>query len=424
MRNYLKSLGRERVGNFSRNSYETAFSVFMIVIAYFYRRNPLIVYPDVLYYFVLLMGSNFIFNRLLRRRATVSLWSIDAILLFNIGVITGVLYYSGRGESYFWVLYLLPIFAAALLVNLKDVMGVFFLCSLAAVLLAWPVDVSDLAQVMSLLVKLSVFGLSAIVVYRTAEAKKAAEVHLSSKRHEVEKLAKELSDKDTEILRTASAGELGELSSGVMHDLGNSVTVILLSAQLANEDEKPGKKDLERIMKAARFAKSVISNALDITRNREYVFEEGPVKEPAENAVLLLDYAIKSKNAAIRLNFPEELPAISMSKVHMQRFFINILSNSLSFVPKNGAITVAAARSGDFVELEIADNGPGFPADLLKGGIKAFSTTRRKAGGTGLGLYICAQVVEKHKGEMSLSNGPAGGALIRIKLPVFRAKEV
>lgn len=418
MSGFLKALSRERVGNFSKNSYETVFSVFMIVIAYFYRHNPLIVYPGILYFFLLLMVSNFIFNRLLRKRSTVNLWIIDAILLFNIWVITGVLYYSGRGESCFWVLYLLPIFASALLVSFKDVAGVFFLCSLSVVVLAWPVNIPDLAWIMSLAVKLSVFGLSAVVVYRTAESKKTAEFQLSSKRHEVEKLARELSDRETEIARTASAEELGELAGGLMHDLGNSVSVILLSAHLANEDEKPRKDDLERIIKAAGFAKSVISNALDIMRGLEYVFKNGSIKEPAENAVLLLDYTVKKKNASIRLVFPEELPVISMSKVHIRRVFINILSNSLSFVPEKGVITVTAARAGNFVELEIADNGPGFPEDLLKGGIKAFSTTRKKTGGTGLGLYVCAQVVEKHGGEISLANPPAGGALIKIKLPV------
>lgn len=418
MPGFFKSLQRERVSNFSRNSYETAFAVFMIVIAYFYRRNPLIIYPDALYYFVLLLGSNFIFNRLLVRRTVVNLWVLDAVLLVNIWVITGVLYYSGRGESFFWVLYLLPIFASALLVSLKDVLGVVFLCSLAAALLAWPVDPSDLAQVMGLIVKFSVFGLSAAVVYRTAASKKAAEHSVVVKRHEVERLARELSEKDIEIAMTASAGELGQLAGGVMHDLGNSVSVILLSAQLAGEDETPDKKDIERIIRAAKFAKSVISSALDITREREYVFEEGSLREIVESAVVLLDYAIKTKDASVILDIPGGLPPLSMCKVHMRRAFINILSNSISFAPRHGRITVSAALSGDSVEVRFADNGPGFPPRLLKEGIKAFGTTRKEEGGTGLGLYVCSQVVEKHKGVMTLQNGPSGGALIVIKLPV------
>lgn len=420
MWNFFRVLDRGRVSNFSRNSYEVVFSVFMVAIAYFYRNNPRIVYPKILYFFLLLMASNFVFNQLLRKRLSVSLWAIDLILIFNLWVITGVLYYSGGGESYFWVLYMLPIFASALLVSMKDVAGVVFLAALAVFLLSLPVPLMDLAAVMSLLVKLSVFTLSAAVVYRTADAKKKAEFSLMSKRREVETMARELLDKDTELVRTASAGEVGQLASGVMHDLGNSVSVILLSAQIASEDEVVDRKDLERIVKAARFSKNVIANALSIARGREYDFEPGRISESVENAVQLVDYALRKKGASIKVELPPDLPLVSMSKVHMERVFINTFSNSLSFVPKNGEILVKGSAAGDKIEVEISDNGPGFPEPMLKDGIKAFRTTRKESGGTGLGLYVCAQIVAKHGGELSIANGPSGGSLIKISLPTLK----
>ena len=397
------------------------FSVFMVAVAYLYRNNPLIVYPTILYFFLLLMGSNFVFSQLLRKRSSVSLWAIDFILLFNLWVITGVLYYSGGGESYFWVLYLLPIFASALLGSLKDVAGVVFLCSLAAVLFSWPLRLSDPVEVLSLLVKLSVFALSAAAVYRSADAKKKVETALLSKREEVETMTRELLTKDTELAQSTSAGEVGALVSGVMHDLGNSVSVILLSAQIASEDEVVNKKDVERILKAAQYSKNVISNALSIARGQEYVFAPGDLREPLENAIQLVNYAAMKKSAAIRTELPPDLPRVSMSKVHMERVFINTLSNSLSFVPQHGAVTVKAASSGGEMIIEISDNGPGFPESLLKEGIKAFRSTRKDTGGTGLGLYICSQIVEKHRGKLAISNGPAGGAVIRINLPLQAA---
>ena len=419
----LQPFDRAKVSNFSRNSYEIVFPIFMGAIAYFYRNNPLIVYPKILYCFLLLMAANLIFNQLLRNRISVSLWVIDFILIFNLWVITGVLYYSGGGESYFWVLNLLPIFAAALLVSIKDVGGVVFLACLEVVLLSLPVQVTDLAAVLSLLVKLSVFVLSAAVVYRTAAAKKMAEFSLISKRKEVEVMSKELLDKDTEIVKTASAGEIGQLISGVMHDLGNSVAIILLSAQIAEEDEIVDKKDLERIIKAAKFSKTVISNAFDIVRGREYVFEPGTINEPLEKAVQLVDFPRRKKDASITIELAPDLPQINMSKVHIERLFINTLSNSLSFIPQNGAVVVKCSAAGDRIEIEISDNGPGFPDSVLKSGIKAFGTTRKEAGGTGLGLYVCMQIVDKHGGQISIANAPSGGAVIKISLPAVKSKQ-
>jgi len=415
-----RTFDRGRVSNFSRNSYEIVFPVFMGAIAFFYRNNPLIVYPTILYCFLLLMAANLIFNQLLRNRVSVSLWVIDFILIFNLWVITGVLYYSGGGESYFWVLNLLPIFAAALLVSIKDVAGVVFLACLAVLLLSLPLQFMDLAAVLSLLVKLSVYILSAAVVYRTADAKKKAEFSLITKRKEVEVMSQELLDKDTEIVKTASAGEIGQLISGVMHDLGNSVAIILLSAQIADEDEVVDKKDLERIIKAAKFSKNVISNAFNIVRGREYVFEHGAISEPLEKAVQLVDFPRRKKDASIKIVLAPDLPHINMSKVHIERLFINTLSNSLSFIPQNGAIEVKCAAAGDNIEILISDNGPGFQESILKSGIKAFGTTRKETGGTGLGLYVCMQIVEKHGGELSIANVPSGGALIKILLPAIK----
>ncbi|HBB66356.1 MAG: hypothetical protein A2X28_02295 [Elusimicrobia bacterium GWA2_56_46] len=424
MSNLPGTFDRGSVTNFSRNSYEAVFSVFMVAIAYFYRDNPQIVYPAVLYFFLLLMVSNFVFNQLLRERSSVSLWVVDLILLFNLWVITGVLYYSGGKESYFWVLYLLPIFASALLVSRTDVVGVVFLAALASSLFALPLRSSDLAGVMSLLVKLSVFILSAAVVYRTAEAKKKTEAVLVSKRREVEAIARELMNRDTELVKTASAGEMGQLVSGVMHDLGNSVSVILLSAQIASEDEQVDKKDIERIIKAAKFSKSVVASALSIARGQEYVFEPGGIGEPLGNAVQLVEYAAREKGASIKVELPADLPRVNMSKVHIERLFINALSNALSFVPEKGEVAVKLAAAGGNLEIEIADNGPGFPESLLKDGIRPFSTTRKAAGGTGLGLYVCEQIAGKHGGKLTLSNRPGGGALLKINLPAIKGERL
>ena len=130
MGNFFRAFDRGRVNSVPGSAYEIIFPVFMAAIVYFYRYNPRIAYPRILYFFLLLMISNIIFNNLLRNRVSLSLWVVDLTLLFNLWVITGVLYYSGGGQSYFWVLYLLPIFAAALLVNVKDVAGVVFLAAL------------------------------------------------------------------------------------------------------------------------------------------------------------------------------------------------------------------------------------------------------------------------------------------------------
>ena len=416
MNKVLKALDRGEVTSFSRNSYEVVFSIFMIALAYFYRNSAQIEYPRILYFFLLLLVFNFGFNYLLRRRASVNLWLVDVILLANMWIITGVLYCSGKGESYFWVLYLLPVFAASLMASFKDAFGVVFLCVLAIGALSWPLGSGGMAEVLSFAVKAGVLAFSAGVVYRTAQSRKKAELVLAAKRGEGERLAGEITLKEREIVKTASASEVGTLVSGVMHDLGNALSVILLSAQVASEDEKPEKADLDRIIQAATLARTMIDSALDLSRAREYDFKEAPLKDAAAGAVALVEYSARKKSVSLETDIPEGL-RLRMSRIHIERLLINVLSNSISFVPEGGRVLLSAAAEGAAVRVLVTDNGPGFPRELLDGGIKAFATTRGEAGGTGLGLYVCDQIAQRHGGELRLSNAEGGGAKIEVFLP-------
>lgn len=417
IKNLLKALDRGEVTNFSRNSYEVVFAIFMVALAYFYRNSPQIEYPTILYFFLLLLGANFAFNWALRNRAAVNLWLLDLVLLSNFWIITGVVYYSGGGSSYFWTLYLLPVFAASLMASFKDAFGVVFLCVLAIGVMSWPLGGGELANVLGFAVKVAVLAFSAGVVYTTAQSRKRAEAGLAFKRIQVERLEREITEKESELVKSATAGEVGTLAAGVMHDLGNAVSVILLSAQIASEEESPDKGDLERILKAARFAKGVISNAFGLVRGQEYLFESSALGEPIENAVMLTNYSARKKSVTVEVAVPAGLPPLRLSKVHVERVFINTISNSLSFVPETGRVRVSAAETEDGVLAEVADNGPGFPAQMLTEGVKAFGTTRKEKGGTGLGLYVCDQIMKRHGGWMKLSNDPAGGGRIQFFFP-------
>lgn len=418
MKGFIKALDRGQVTSFSRNSYEVVFSIFMIALAWFYRENPLIVYPQILYCFLALLGSNFVFNYLLRRRTAVNLWLIDLILLINLWTITGILLFSGGGDSYFWVLYLLPVFAASLMASLKDAAGVVLLCAISLVVMSWPVSPDDLAGLLGLSAKIAVLASSAWVVFSTSQARKITEAGLAFKRAQVETLTRDIAEKESALVRTASSNEVGTLVSGVMHDLGNCVSVILLSLEIFSEEEKPSRKDLDRILKAARFAKAMVANALGIVRGQEYVFEPVRLREIAESAEMLTSYAARKAGATVELNIPEDLPEIKASRVHLERIFINTILNSVSFLPQGGVVRLSAGVEGDGLKVEISDNGPGFPAKVLEGGVKAFGTTRKEKGGTGLGLFVCEQIARKHGGRLKLDRAAGGGALVRLILPL------
>ena len=109
---------------------------------------------------------------------------------------------------------------------------------------------------------------------------------------------------------------------------------------------------------------------------------------------------------------------VAMSE-RLVRAFQNLLQNAIQFSPRGSTVTLASARTGDWVECSVRDRGPGLAASDLPHLFEPFFTRRR--GGTGLGLAIVQRIVEEHHGTISAANHAAGGALISVRLPVVRS---
>lgn len=405
-------------GNFARGGYETVFLVFMLAIAFFMRGNPLIVYPDILHLFLLLMVSNLLFNWFAPRLGRREAWLVELVLLLNMLIITGVVKLSGGSESYFWVLYLLPLFAAALAVKLFDVVSSLLFCSLAVIYFSKPLQAWDITEAFGVTVKLSIFTLSAAVLYRTAWSKRRTDEHLLAKKMEAERLTRELSDSRTSLVMDASATEVGRMVSGVLHDLGNPLSVIMLSAEIMSQEEERDQANVARILRAARYAKAMLSNAMGIVRGREYVFEPSDIREEALKALALVDYQARRKKVSINPSIPEDLPPAVISRVHIERVFMNLLSNALSFSPEGSSVTLRVEPDGGRIIALVEDSGPGFPPEMIKKGIRAFGTTRKEQGGTGLGLFVAYEVIRRHGGALVLSNAPGGGGRVIFEIPL------
>ncbi|KAF0124989.1 MAG: fixL [Elusimicrobia bacterium] len=405
-------------GNFAKGGYETVFLVFMLAIAFFMRGNPLVVYPDILHLFLLLMVSNLLFNWFAPRLGRREAWLVELVLLLNMLIITGIVRYSGGGESYFWVLYLLPLFAAALAVKLFDVVSSLLFCSLAVIYFSRPLQAWDITEAFGVTVKLSIFILSAAVLYRTALSKRRADENLTVKKMEAERLAGELADSRTSLVMDASAAEVGRLISGVLHDLGNPLAVILLSAEVMSQEEERDQANVARILRAARYARAMLSNAMGIVRGREYVFEKADFRDAALKALALVDFQARRKRVAINPSIPEDLPPAVVSKVHIERVFVNLLSNALSFSPEDSHVALRVELDGGRIISLVEDSGPGFPAEMTRKGVRAFATTRKEQGGTGLGLFVADEIIRRHGGELVISNAPAGGGRVLFEIPL------
>jgi two-component system, OmpR family, sensor histidine kinase KdpD len=165
-----------------------------------------------------------------------------------------------------------------------------------------------------------------------------------------------------------------------------------------------------------------ISNLLDVTR-----VEAGALKikkEPYDVQDLLgsclASFEPRLQERKIHIRLPPDLPLIPMDSVLMAQVLINLLDNALKYSPPGGRIEVAGRIRDRWLEIEVADQGPGIPEEYLKQVFNKFFRLSRteEVSGTGLGLAISKGIVEAHGGEIWAENRPGGGSKIVFTLPL------
>jgi two-component system NtrC family sensor kinase len=227
----------------------------------------------------------------------------------------------------------------------------------------------------------------------------------------------------SKLLQTEKLAVLGQMVSGVAHELSNPLTSIMGYAHrlLARADVSGWSVELRQIYQEAERAGTILRQLL--LNARETLPERGllSLNQIVQRALDLQRFSLAAEKIRVEIDLDPVLPFVEGDPGHLQQVLMNLVGNahqSLEQQGQGGTISLRTRRIGERrVLLEVSDNGPGIPQAILARIFDPFFTTKPAGEGTGLGLSIVLSVVREHGGQVHVISPPMGGAVFQIELP-------
>lgn len=234
-----------------------------------------------------------------------------------------------------------------------------------------------------------------------------------------------------EAVRAAQLAAIGELASGVAHEINNPINGIINYAQIIlDEPDDPESNDnLRNIINEGKRIAVIVSNLLDFARRREEGAAPAQIEKIIANSLQLVTHLLKKDGIAYSVNIADSLPPLMCNEQQLQQVVLNMISNSRYALnkryqqpcpEKNLEIEAELIRQEKkkFIRLTFTDHGTGIAAEIQERLFDPFFSTKPKGEGTGLGLSISHGVVKDHGGDIRVQSKLGEGTRFIIDLPV------
>jgi two-component system NtrC family sensor kinase len=224
-----------------------------------------------------------------------------------------------------------------------------------------------------------------------------------------------------QTVQSEKLAEVGRLSAGIAHEINNPLAMVAYATELLKR-EKPlsnfQEEMLEKIEMEVERLKSLTGGLLSFSSSRETQNRIVNLNDLITEVLKLLRFELQRKSIQLDTEF-SEIPVINGDPNKIKQVVVNLVMNAVQAMHGQGRIILKTRLNPKgMLELRVEDDGPGLTRELQEKVFAPFFTTKKEGEGTGLGLYICRNIIQEHGGSITIESHPGEGASFLILLPV------
>jgi C4-dicarboxylate-specific signal transduction histidine kinase len=264
------------------------------------------------------------------------------------------------------------------------------------------------------------------------EASRKAMIHimgdLRETTAEIQRREQELRDKQEQLIQAGKLATLGELTTGVAHELNNPLNNIGLfvgnvidHVRMKQVDEARILHDLGKVVEQVKKATEIITHLRTFGRAAPATVARVSLHDVIERSLSLINEQLRLRQIRVEVRAMQEPgPVVLGNSIQLEQVFINLLANARDALEEAGTrlIRIETAVAAQVAVVTVTDSGPGIPEGLEQRIFDPFFTTKDVGAGTGLGLSITYGIIKEHGGTISARNAPGQGASFCIELPL------